>query len=842
LYQDGLFKIQGCSMNTFELLQDLLLGQTHELKINDFKSPFEKRFFKAWQNNFNGRSLLDIAILFREILLHENSKRTNGTAILLLNNQDGWPDKNTFERVGVTYNFDGQYIRLSAVPWIPNWLGRGKKYTIETDTISMFNIRSHTNFKRNEKDLFLKQFGLFTYNSLEQKKAVRSALSLEAGETLAISLPTGEGKSLVFQLISQVGFFNSYASGVTIVVVPTVALALDHEKSMQRLLETEEVFAFLSEDEKKKEDFKRKIKDGSQSIIFTSPEAVYTSLRNSLIEAAKSGYIRAIVVDEAHIIDEWGNDFRHEFQVFSGLWRQLLRLSPHGNKFRTIMLSATYTQEAIDLIQNLFTEDKHSLNFYNAAKLRPEIDYWVSPMTDKELQQIHLLEALHYLPRPLIVYTSTQQDAKKYYEIIKMGGFESVGLLYGGSSTNSRNEVVSKWKNENLDIVVGTSAFGMGIDYAHVRSVIHVCIAETMNRFYQEVGRGGRDGAYSLSLVLPTKQDEEIAKTINTTKIIGNEKGFSRWEAMFKAKQIDDQSDCYIIDIGAPPQYDRDLESDRHYRWNFQVLTLMARAGMIQLEGVPHKEPYWEEPERYILISIQKENHLDKKEWYSAITPIRNKIYKANQKSLKLMYDFLKEEKCPADILGELYSIEVLDKTYNVAKSCSHCNLCRDDERLYQNLPVVGSLNKKDLKESASLLIEYENEYSERSFKRKFPKVIESLLKQGYQSFVFIGDAAENFLEQQEKVKVLFEKRALFIETISTLSQMVAIKPKLPQNNLIILIGNNIVLTPGFIEHNVKGNLIIVPKGIRDPRRSSPRLADIFQGDVIRMSEFMRRI
>ncbi len=829
-------------MNSFELLQDILLNK-EEIDVESCKNPFNKRFVKAYQNNFVGRNPLDIAVLIRQILLHENSQRKdNEQAVLILSTEQSWPSKNIFEKVGIECVYGDTEIRLSTSLWKPSWLKNTEQSFIESDTISLYNIRKDINFERHEKDCFLSKLGFITYNSLEQKKAVRNALTLEAGKTLAISLPTGEGKSLVFQLISQVGFYDSRSSGVTVVIVPTVALALDHEKSMQKLLKTDDAFAYLSEDEKRKEDFKRKIKDGSQSIIFTSPEAVYTSLRNSLIEASLSGFIRAMVVDEAHIIDEWGNDFRHEFQVFSGLWRQLLRSAPQGNEFRTIMLSATYTQEAIDIIQDLFTKNSNSFEFYNAAKLRPEIDYWVGSLTDKEMQKERLLESIYYLPRPLIVYATTQKDAEKYFQIIKDSGFESVAILHGGSSTINRSRVVSQWKDESIDIVVGTSAFGMGIDYAHVRSVVHACVPETMNRFYQEVGRGGRDGCYSLSLVLPTTADKEIAKSINQKTIIGNDKGFARWTAMFKQKHAGEESGTYIIDIGAPPQYDRDLESTRHYRWNFQVLNLMARAGLIRLEGVPHKEPYRETPERYILISIQNENHLDELTWNAAIDPIRSKIHFSSSKSLNLMYNFLNEKECPADLLAQLYTINVLDKNYLISKICSHCNLCRSSEKLYQQVAVTGSINKKSLNIEESLLVEYIREYEDRSFARKFSKLIENLLKKGYQNFVFIGDAKENFLDKHEKVKSIFLTKPIYLEEVNDLINIASIKTKLSQNELVIFIGNNIKLTPGFIEHNVKNNILIVPQGLKDPRSSSPMFADVFQGDVININEFIKKV
>ncbi len=363
-----------------------------------------------------------------------------------------------------------------------------------------------------------------------------------------------------------------------------------------------------------------------------------------------------------------------------------------------------------------------------------------------------------------------------------------------------------------------------------------------MNRFYQEVGRGGRDGSYSLSLVLPTIADKETAKTINQKTLIGDDKGFARWQAMFRKKSLDDESNNYIIDISAPPKYNRDLDSNKHYRWNFQVLNLMARAGLIRLEGVPHKEPYRKTPERYILISIQMEDHFDESVWTSLINPIRSKVHKSSELSLKLMYEFLNQERCPAELLSQLYSINILDNNYQVSKICSHCNLCRNSEKLYQQVAITGSINKKISHIEESLLVEYSDEFNERSFARKFSKLIETLLKKGYQNFVFIGNSKENFLTKHEKVKDIFLTRPIYVEVASELIEITSIKTKLSQSELIIFIGKNIKLTQSFIEHNVKNNILIVPKGVKDPRNSSPNFADVFQGTVLNMNEFIRKV
>lgn len=99
---------------------------------------------------------------------------------------------------------------------------------------------------------------------------------------------------------------------------------------------------------------------------------------------------------------------------------------------------------------------------------------------------------------------------------MKDAGFSRLGLVHGKTSQQNRDSVVAGWRTGALDLVVGTSAFGLGIDYAHARSVIHACVPETLDRFCQEVGRGGRDGCGALSLIIPAGSDKHLARRMST--------------------------------------------------------------------------------------------------------------------------------------------------------------------------------------------------------------------------------------------------------------------------------------------------------------------------------------
>ena len=117
------------------------------------------------------------------------------------------------------------------------------------------------------------------------------------------------------------------------------------------------------------------------------------------------------------------------------------------------------------------------------------------------------MEALRHVPRPAVLYVTKVNDAEEWHRRLLDTGFVRVRMLHGKTGREQRERIVDEWRNGEVDIVVGTSAFGLGIDYPHARSVLHACVPETLDRFYQEVGRGGRDGRASLSLIASTPRD-----------------------------------------------------------------------------------------------------------------------------------------------------------------------------------------------------------------------------------------------------------------------------------------------------------------------------------------------
>ena len=283
-----------------------------------------------------------------------------------------------------------------------------------------------------------------------------------------------------------------------------------------------------------------------------------------------------------------------------------------------------------------------------------------------------MMEALHHVPRPAVLYVTKRNDAEDWHSRLKAAGFGRIRMLHGKTGREERERIVEEWRTGEVDIVVGTSAFGLGIDYAHARSVLHACVPETLDRFYQEVGRGGRDGRASLSLIAPSPRDFVHARAINKQKVISIRRGLERWIAMFERK-LTLASGRFAIRIdGRPGSSAEDIDQfgESNRDWNLRTLALMARAGLIHLLGAPY--PRLQQVGDWLEIDILNQGHRDPSVWQALVEPVRVEGWNASTRNLALMQRFIDETDCPASVLESLYG------KHRVNRVCSRCQLCRD--------------------------------------------------------------------------------------------------------------------------------------------------------------------
>lgn len=424
-----------------------------------------------------------------------------------------------------------------------------------------------------------------TWHSPAQKEACWQVLTAPPGSTRLLGLPTGAGKSLSFQLAAR------FSAGVTIVVVPTTALAID------QCLAAKEILAdfphlgprYYSANDSASDPaaVRAALRDGSCRLLFASPEAcVSGSLRGVIDELAAAGRLDTLVVDEAHIIDSWGGHFRVDFQLLAVRRNQWLALSE--GSLRTFLLSATFTPRCLDLLRTMFGGDQWRQ--FACQRLRPEISYFRGGFTVPADRETALVEALHYLPRPLILYVTEVEEAIRLRDVIVDSGFVATECFHGDTSGADRRRLLLSWRRDEIEIMVATSAFGMGVDKADVRTVVHACYPENVHRYYQEVGRGGRDGAKTIALWIPvTPKDRNVANSL-LPRMLGPELITLRWQTMLDAARDEEDG---ILNMPTNTKHQR-LMGGRSYgeniRWNKRLLLMMARAQLIDLIDLVFEE------------------------------------------------------------------------------------------------------------------------------------------------------------------------------------------------------------------------------------------------------------
>lgn len=738
---------------------------------------------------------------------------------------------------------------VTAQAWQPAWLAGSTAWPTDETPMRARRCRFFESTKV-PADPFMAAISRATYRSAGQRDALRHALSMPEGAALAVDLPTGEGKSSVFSVIDAVGFASdppSRVRGTTLVIVPTVTLALDHERNNSG---TDHFpLAYVGGNDSRNAAIRSAIDKDAQGLCFASPEAVVGSLRNCIGRAAERGTLRAVVIDEAHLVEGWGTGFRTEFQTISGVIQQWLAACPDAARFRILLLSATLTESAQRTLADLFATDA-TLPVVSAARVRPEIEYWVAePCTSAEREE-RVMEAILRLPRPAIIYVTKVDDAKDWHARLREKGFGRLDVVHGRTSSADREGVLRAWSEGRLDLVVATSAFGLGVDYPHVRAVIHACVPESFDRFYQEAGRAGRDGRAAISLLVPAFEDFDIAKGLAQEKVITVKRGFERWQAMFShSAVIRHGHPRYGLRLnvapGASPE-DIDLVGQRSVDWNARVLALMMRAGLLRLVGVP--ETPAEETEQqvpYMDVEILDESHLNIEHWQKVVEPKRREIAAASQGSLDKMFEFAAGQRCPGRMVAAFYRAQ----TRHVAVECGGCAICRaDPAQAISGQPTpaprspwpLQALQAEQLAavwgQQRRLLVSYPGQAPSRRMLRELKESYQLLDRLGLRLAVILGSPPEWLCEPL--LEAVHKRPWVVIRNESYAPA------RWPVGARLVIIDDNVRMDPAYLYPNraKEGMIIIAPETLRDPTRCDRSLFDVAACQVLDLDGFLSRL
>ncbi|NKS24603.1 DEAD/DEAH box helicase [Rhodococcus hoagii] len=691
-----------------ETVQSILDGA--EGCRSDLNGPFA-RFLDAWHSDVDGHAIRsDVLGLISQILHHTRLTNAEASPFLDVALAARGISGDTLEKFGLKATpLHGGRTRLEPTEtWMTDWI-RGDPRWVDHAIASPRNLvaadgTTSTEARPKISDPLIADPAVTAvapdvehYMSPAQATALRAVALKEEGSTLHIVLPTGSGKSLVGIAPGLIE-----PGSTTVVVVPTIALAIDQEKQSHiryRGTSLPRELAYHSDRSlEEKRAIRERLAAGTQRLLFTSPESLVHGLAPQLRELAQRGGLTYIVIDEAHLVYTWGLDFRPEFQLAAALIRELRSIALQYGRSRpkTVLMTATLSGDALRLNDNLFADGDST--FVGSTYLRTELRYLVADCSDGEVRKQRLVDAMHRLPKPAIVYTTKREDAEELTSALRRSGFGRTATFHGKIDAKQRTTVLNGWSGTDqptsIDIVVGTTAFGVGVDQSDVRTVVHACIPRSVDRFYQEVGRAGRDGHTAVSLWLPVPGRDFGDSRIEITRLIGHTKGWNRWSAMVNraVKAPTDSSYSMTIDLRTVPSH-TETDNDHNRLWNRNIVTVLRHAGVIDIapvhppvihrnEGESDSEwefrlsDEWNKFRTQLDIIAKGPGSLDETGFEKTLRSVRSTVKSREERTFERIRRLLALDECWGRIFAEEYTLNVPNiegSEQRPGPSCSGC-------------------------------------------------------------------------------------------------------------------------------------------------------------------------
>jgi ATP-dependent DNA helicase RecQ len=412
----------------------------------------------------------------------------------------------------------------------------------------------------NKQQLLTKYWGFSSFKPL-QEDIITSIL--EGNDTLAL-LPTGGGKSLCYQLPALL------MEGTALVISPLIALMEDQVKS----LEDRGIKAMYFESHPKSLPLSQQIDNciyGNYKVVYTSPERLTNDL---FLQQISQAPLSLIAVDEAHCISEWGHDFRPAYRKINKI-RSIFPSLP------VLALTASATPKVVQDIQSEL-EFKESKVFRQSFK-RPNLAYKIWKTEDKYNTAAQIVR---HQKGSSIIYCNTRRQTEQLAYFFNQSGLSS-DFFHGGLSADDKKKKLSDWQNGSIQHITATTAFGMGIDKADVRTLVHMQLPESIEHYYQETGRAGRDGKTANAYLLFHEGDPQELKNQFLNYIPTNQELTATYKDLCNFFQIaygEGVDQVYVLD------FDRFCERyKRNRRKTLYCLEQFDREGILSLNTIKEK-------------------------------------------------------------------------------------------------------------------------------------------------------------------------------------------------------------------------------------------------------------
>ena len=382
--------------------------------------------------------------------------------------------------------------------------------------------------------------------------------SITAGKDTLGLMPTGGGKSLTFQVPTMA------MEGLCIVVTPLIALMKDQVENLKkREITAAAIFSGMSHD-----DILRTLDNcifGAYKFLYVSPERLSTEI---FMQKVTQMSVCLIAVDESHCISQWGYDFRPSYLRIADI-RELLPKVP------LLALTATATPEVVDDIQ----EKLHfnGKNLFQKSFHRSNLAYVVRTVENKDE---NLLKILNSVPGTSVVYVRNRKRTKEISDFLNVNGI-SAENFHAGLKNETKDAKQARWKQGETRVIVSTNAFGMGIDKAEVRTVVHMDLPDSLEAYFQEAGRAGRDEKKAYAVLLYNNGDAVKMRKRVADNFPGKEMVLKVYEALGNYLQIGVGSGLdkvFAFDIG-----DFCTKFKLPILTTYSSLKLLQQAGYIEL-------------------------------------------------------------------------------------------------------------------------------------------------------------------------------------------------------------------------------------------------------------------